>query len=154
MSCRISVRTRIKGASLAVIGYEHDHNTEYTAQVKRQLIEGIKEAREKLEPARLGVGWGYANATIDRRARNEEGPAFPGLQSRWTRRSPHRTTPPGEGGWQAACLDCQLRNARYRSQRQEYAHTGDAPGTVADYVAEKLGGPMLYIKGAAGADIP
>src|SRR5215472_3544172 len=54
--------------------YEHDHNTEYTAQVKRQLIEGIKEAREKLEPARLGVGWGYANATINRRARNEKGP--------------------------------------------------------------------------------
>src|SRR5208282_5893561 len=59
--------------------YEHDHNTEYTTQVKKQLLEGIKEAREKLEPARLGVGWGYASASINRRARNEEGPAFLGL---------------------------------------------------------------------------
>jgi hypothetical protein len=44
--------------------YEHDHNTEFTAQVKKTLIGAIKEARAKLEPARLGVGWGFARANI------------------------------------------------------------------------------------------
>ena len=59
--------------------YNHDHNTEYTALVKKSLIEGIKAAQAKLEPARLGVGWGMAMANINRRARDLEGPAFLGL---------------------------------------------------------------------------
>ena len=40
--------------------YEHDHNTEYSSWVEQKLIEGIKEARANLRPARLGVGWGLA----------------------------------------------------------------------------------------------
>src|SRR5271157_2047877 len=65
------------GLGEAFLGYryKHDHNTEYTAWVKKSLIEGIKEAQEKLEPARLGVGWGMAMANINRRARDLEGPA-------------------------------------------------------------------------------
>jgi hypothetical protein len=59
--------------------YEHDHNTEYSSWAERKLIEGVKEAQAKLEPARLGVGWGFARATINRRARDEEGPTFLGL---------------------------------------------------------------------------
>jgi len=59
--------------------YEHDHNTEYTAESTKALIAAIKEARAKLEPARLGVGWGFARANINRRARDEEGPTFLGL---------------------------------------------------------------------------
>ena len=59
--------------------YEHDHNTEYSARAESKLIDGLKEVRAKLEPARLGVGWGMAMANISRRARDEEGPVFLGL---------------------------------------------------------------------------
>ncbi|HEY9073478.1 MAG TPA: neutral/alkaline non-lysosomal ceramidase N-terminal domain-containing protein, partial [Desulfobaccales bacterium] len=58
------------GLSGAFLGqrYQHDHNSEYTAWVEQQLIDGIKEARANLAPARLGVGWGTAFANINRRA--------------------------------------------------------------------------------------
>ena len=134
--------------------YEHDHNTEYTAQVKKQLLEGIKEAREKLEPARLGVGWGYANATINRRARNEEGPAFLGLN------------PDGPVDHQIGLLRLEKADGKLLALIANYAMhgtvlgppntliTGDAPGIVAEYVERKLGAPMLYINGAAGNQAP
>ena len=63
--------------------YKHDHNTEYTAWAKRKLIEGIKEAREKLEAARLGVGWGMAMANINRRGARRRGGGVSGFESRW-----------------------------------------------------------------------
>ncbi len=134
--------------------YEHDHNSEYTAQVKKQLLEGIKEAREKLEPARLGVGWGYASATINRRARNEEGPAFLGLN------------PEGPVDHQIGLLRLEKADGKLLALIVNYGMhgtvlggqntliTGDAPGIVADYVEEKLGAPMLYINGAAGNQAP
>ena len=134
--------------------YEHDHNTEYTAQVKRQLLEGIKEARQKLEPARLGAGWGYANATINRRARNEEGPAFLGLN------------PDGPVDHRIGLLRLERADGKLLALIANYGMhgtvlsgkntliTGDAPGTVADYVEGKLGAPMLYINGAAGNQAP
>jgi neutral ceramidase len=134
--------------------YEHDHNTEYTAQVKKQLFDGIKEARAKLEPARLGVGWGYANATINRRARNEEGPAFLGL-------NPHGPVDHRIGLLRLEKADGTLLAliANYGMHGTVLSGknaliTGDAPGIVADYVEEKLGAPMLYINGAAGNQAP
>ena len=38
--------------------YEHKVDTAYTSLVEKKLIEGIIEARNKLAPAKLGVGWG------------------------------------------------------------------------------------------------
>jgi hypothetical protein len=134
--------------------YEHDHNTQYTARAKQQLLDGIKEAREKLEPARLGVGWAYASATINRRARNEEGEAFLGLN------------PDGPVDHQIGLLRLEKADGKLLALIANYGMhgtvlgpqnnliTGDAPGMVADYVEEKLGVPMLYINGAAGNQAP
>jgi len=134
--------------------YDHDHNTEYTAKVKQQLLDGIKEARDKLEPARLGVGWGYASAAINRRARNEQGPAFLGLN------------PDGPVDHQIGLLRLEKADGKLLALIANYSMhgtvlggensviTGDAPGIVADYVEEKLGAPMLYINGAAGNQAP
>ena len=134
--------------------YEHDHNTEYTARVKKQLLDGIAEARAKLEPARLGVGWGYASATINRRARNEEGPAFLGLN------------PDGPVDHRIGLLRLEKTDGKLIALIANYGMhgtvlsgkntliTGDAPGIVADYVEEKLGVPMLYVNGAAGNQAP
>jgi hypothetical protein len=130
--------------------YNHDHNTEYTAWVKKSLIEGIKEAQEKLEPARLGVGWGMAMANINRRARDLEGPAFLGLN------------PDGPADRQIGLIRLEKSDGKLLALIANYAMhgtvlgpqnlllSGDAPGIVADYVEQKLGAPMLYINGAAG----
>jgi hypothetical protein len=134
--------------------YEHDHNTEYTAWAKKALIEGIKDARAQLAPARLGVGWGFARATINRRARDEEGPTYLGLN------------PYGPVDLQIGLLRLEKADGKLMALIANYAMhgtvlgptntqiTGDAPGIVADYVEEKLRVPMLYINGAAGNVAP
>jgi neutral ceramidase len=134
--------------------YEHDHNTEYSAWAETKLIDGVKEARAKLEPARLGVGWGMAMANINRRARDEEGPAFLGLN------------PDGPTDRMIGLLRLEKADGSLLALIANYAMhgtvlgdenkiiTGDAPGIVADYVEEKLGAPMLYINGAAGNMAP
>jgi neutral ceramidase len=132
----------------------HDHNTEYSAWVENRLIEGIKEARAKLQPARLGVGWGMAMANINRRARDEEGPAFLGLN------------PDGPADRRIGLLRLEKADSSLMALIANYAMhgtvlgdenktiSGDGPGIVADYVEEKLGAPMLYINGAAGNMAP
>ncbi len=134
--------------------YEHDHNTEYSAWAENKLIEGVKEARAKLEPARLGVGWGMAMANINRRARDEEGEAFLGLN------------PDGPADRKIGLLRLEKADGSLLALVANYAMhgtvlgdanniiSGDAPGIVADYVEEKLGAPMLYINGAAGNMAP
>jgi hypothetical protein len=134
--------------------YQHDHNTEYSAQAKKTLIAGIKEARAKLEPARLGVGLGFGNATINRRARDKEGPTFLGLN------------PYGPVDHQVGLIRLEKADGSLLALIVNYAMhgtvlggentqiTGDAPGIVAGYVEQKLGVPMLYINGAAGNIAP
>ena len=134
--------------------YEHDHNTEYTAESTKALIAAIKEARAKLEPARLGVGWGFARANINRRARDEEGPTFLGLN------------PDGPVDRQIGLIRLEKANGKLLALITNYAMhgtvlggentkiSGDAPGVVAEYVEQQLGAPMLYINGAAGNIAP
>lgn len=140
------------GLSGAFLGqrYQHDHNSEYTAWVEQQLIDGIKEARANLAPARLGVGWGTAFANINRRARNEQGPAFLGLN------------PDGPADRRIGLIRLEKADGSLLALIANYAMhgtvlgppnvliSGDAPGIVAQYVEEKLGAPMLYVNGAAG----
>lgn len=134
--------------------YEHDHNTAYSKWAEDKLIEGVKEARDKLEPARLSAGWGMAFANINRRARDEEGPAFLGLN------------PDGPADRRIGLLRLDKTDGSLLALIANYAMhgtvlgdenkviSGDAPGIVADYVEQKLGAPMLYINGAAGNVAP
>src|SRR6188508_3384817 len=59
--------------------YEHQVDTAYTSFIEQSLISGIEEARKKLEPAKLGAGWGYSQANINRRAIDVDGKASIGL---------------------------------------------------------------------------
>ena len=130
--------------------YEHEHNAEYSAWVAKALIQGIREARAKLAPGRLGVGWGMAMANINRRARDVSGPAFLGLN------------PDGPVDRLIGLLRLESADGRLLALIANYAMhgtvlsgknrliSGDAPGIVAQYVEEKLGAPMLYINGATG----
>lgn len=134
--------------------FKHEPDADYAAQLKKQLIEGIKEARQKLEPARLGVGRGFARANINRRARDEDGPTFLGLN------------PDGPVDRQIGLIRLEKADGTLLALVANYAMhgtvlsgantliSGDAPGAVAEYVQQKLGAPMLYIQGAAGNQAP
>lgn len=134
--------------------YPHDWDREYTAAVQHSLIDGVKEAAAKLAPARLAVGTGRALANINRRARDPEGRISLGLN------------PEGPADRQIGLLRIEREDGSLLALVANYAMhgtalgpanrliSGDAPGTVAAYVEEKLGAPMLYINGAAGDMAP
>lgn len=134
--------------------YGHDWDREYTAWFEKVLIDGIKEARTKLAPARLAVGTGFAMANINRRGRDPEGRISLGLN------------PEGPADRQIGLLRLDKLDGSPLALVASYAMhgtalgpqnkliSGDAPGIVAAYVEEKLGAPMLYINGAAGDMAP
>ncbi len=134
--------------------YDHDPDLEYTASIEKALIEGIKEARSKLAPARVVVGTGFSTANINRRARDPKGEISLGLN------------PDGPTDRQIGLIRLERPDgsplaliANYSMHgtalgMQNRLISGDAPGTVAAYVEEKIGAPMLFINGAAGNMAP
>lgn len=130
--------------------YQHGGNQEYSQWIKRKLIEGIKEARAKLAPARMEAGYGIAMANINRRARDLEGPTFLGLN------------PDGPADRTIGLIRLEHEDGRILGLIANYAMHGtvlgsenlkisaDAPGVVAEYIEQQIGAPMLYINGAAG----
>ena len=66
-------------ANRSQLASRHEIDTAYTAWFEKRLIEGIREAREKLAPARLGMSWGFSQANINRRAIDVDGKASLGL---------------------------------------------------------------------------
>jgi hypothetical protein len=133
---------------------EHAWNRDYLEFVKSTLISGIKDARAKLEPARVASGSGLAKANINRRARDVDGTISLGLN------------PDGPADRQVGLVRLERPNGSLIALIANYAMhgtvlggrfmeiSGDGPGIVASYVEEKLGAPMLYINGAAGNMAP
>jgi hypothetical protein len=130
--------------------YGHDADIEYTAMVQRALIDAIRDARTKLAPARMAVGTGFSAANINRRARDPEGRISLGLN------------PDGPVDRQIGLIRLETPDgapialvANYSMHAtalgpQNKLISGDAAGTVAAYVEEKIGAPVLFINGAAG----
>lgn len=123
---------------------------DYTALVEKTLIEGAIAAREKLEPARLGAGWGYANANVNRRARDGDGKVVLGVNPDGAvdRRIGLLRLEKADGGLLALIANYAMHATVLGGKSTVI--TGDAPGIVADYVEEKTGAAMLYVNGAAG----
>jgi len=125
-----------------------DSNPEYTQFVEAKLIEGLRLAREKLQPARLGFGLGFSTANINRRGKDVDGKVSLGLN------------PDGPVDRQIGLIRIENLNggligliANYAIHGTvlgppNHAISGDAPGVAAQYVEEKLGVPMLFINGA------
>jgi len=130
--------------------YTHEPDQEYTAFVEKALIDGIKQARSKLAPARLAIGTGFSTANINRRARDPEGRISLGLN------------PDGPADRQIGLLRVERPDGSPIALIANYAMhgtalgpqnkliSGDAPGIVAAYVEEKIGCLVLFINGAAG----
>jgi len=128
----------------------HEWDREYTQFVKKSRIEGIKEAKAKLGPARLAVGTGLSRANINRRARDVNGQISLGLN------------PDGPVDRQIGLIRLEKLDGTPIALIANYAMhgtvlggkyleiSGDGPGVVAAYVSKKIGAPMLYVNGAAG----
>jgi hypothetical protein len=154
------IATHFKGipfpsmANRSQLAAQHDPDPEYTAWFEEQLIEGIRQARSKLTPARFGVGWGFSQANINRRGIDIGGKASLGLN------------PDGDVDRRIGLIRIDREDGKPLAIIANYAiHgtvlggestviSGDAPGVVSAYVEEKTGAPLLFINGAAGNIAP
>jgi neutral ceramidase len=133
---------------------DHEWDREYTNLVTSALIDAVRSARDALEPARLTVGTTTANANLNRRARDVDGRISLGLN------------PDGPVDRQVNLLRVQRRDGTPIALVVNYAMhgtvmsgqnlkiSGDAPGVVAAYVEQQIGGTVLYVNGAAGNIAP
>jgi hypothetical protein len=129
---------------------QNDVDTAYTAMLERKLINGIAEARTKLAPARFGVGWGFSQANINRRAIDVNGKASLGLNpdGEVDRRIGLMRIDKADGSPLVLIANYPMHGTVLGGESTKIS--GDAPGVVSEYVEQKIGAPLLYINGAAG----
>ena len=143
----ISYPSMAKRAKLAA---QHEIDTLYTAMLEQKLIDGIIEARSKLAPARLGVGWGFSQANINRRAIDVDGKASLGLNPDGAvdRRIGLLRIDKEDGNPLVLIANYPMHGTVMNGENTMIS--GDAPGIVSEYVEQQIGAPVLYINGAAG----
>jgi neutral ceramidase len=131
-----------------------ESNPDYTKFIEATLIDQVRVARQKLQPARLGIGLGFSTANINRRAVDVGGKIDLGM-------NPDRPVDRQIGLIRLETLNGALIGllANYPIHGtvlggENLKISGDAPGVVAKYVEEKLGAPMLFINGAEGDVAP
>jgi len=130
--------------------YKHPVDTAYTSFVEQTLLSGIEDAISKLAPAKLGIGWGYAQANINRRAVDIDGKASLGLNPEGPvdRRIGLIRIEKENGSPLALIANYAIHGTVLGPQNLEIS--GDVTGVVCNYVEEKTGATVLFINGAAG----
>ena len=133
---------------------DHDWDRENTARTTRALIDAVRSARDKMEPAQIAFTSGVAMANINRRAKDVDGRVSIGLNPegpvdrqfnliRLTR---------ADGGLIALVANYAMHGTVMNGENVRIS--GDGPGVVSAYLEEKLGAPVLYVNGAAGNIAP
>ena len=122
----------------------------YTAFLEEKLIEGILEARRNLSPARMGFGWGFSQANINRRALDIDGTASLGLNPDGPvdRRIGLLRIDKADGSPLALIANYPIHGTVLGGESTVIS--GDAPGIVSQYVEQQIGVPLLFVNGAAG----
>lgn len=133
-------------------------NPEYSAWLKKALIDAIGEARSKLEPARLGAATGMSMANISRRPREVDGSVpYVGMNPEGPvdRQIGLIRLDRPDGSPLALIASYALHGTVLPVAGPEFLLvSGDAQGVVAEYVEEKLGAPLLLMSGAEGDVAP
>lgn len=134
--------------------YKHPIDEEYTSFIRKGIINGIDDAIRHLEPAKLGVGWGFAQANINRRAVDVDGRASLGLNPDGPadRRIGVIRVENNSGAAIALLVNYAIHGTVLGGENLQI--TGDVAGTVSNYVEQKIGAPVLFINGAAGNMAP
>lgn len=134
--------------------YQVKYDEGYANFVEDKLVEAVAEARKKLVPAKLGAGWGYSRANINRRARDVTNKTFLG----------ENPDAPVDG--KIGLIRIETTDGKPMALIANYAiHgtvlaiedariSGDVPGVVAQYVEEQTGAPLLFVNGALGNIAP
>ncbi len=135
--------------------YTHEYDRAYADEVTKKLLDGIGQTLAALQPARLGVGFGTAEANINRRERTPDGKIRLG------------NNPQGPVDRKIGVLKFVKRDsdeliasvANYAIHAtvlggKSLLISADAPGVVSDHVEGKTGAPLLFINGAAGNVAP
>lgn len=133
---------------------DHEWDRDYTNRTTRSLIDAVRTAREKLEPARIVFGSGAAMANINRRAKDVAGQVSIGLNPDGPvdrQFNLVRLSRP-DGSLIALVANYAMHGTVMNGQNLSIS--GDGPGTVTAYLEQKLGGTVLYINGAAGNIAP
>lgn len=130
--------------------YEHRIDQPYTDFVVEELVAAIAQARARLQPATLGLGWGYSSANINRRARDIDGITRLGMNPDGAvdRRIGLLRVDDLQGAPIALVANYPIHGTVLGGK--SLVISGDAPGVTAQYVEEHLDAPMLFINGAAG----
>ncbi|MEO5998002.1 MAG: neutral/alkaline non-lysosomal ceramidase N-terminal domain-containing protein [Chitinophagaceae bacterium] len=130
--------------------YKHDVDTAYASFVEQKLISGIIEARQKLVTAKLGIGWGFSQANVNRRAIDVNGKASLGLNPDGPvdRRIGLIRLDKTDGTPLALIANYPIHGTVMSGANLEIS--ADVPGHISEYVEEKTGVPLLFINGAAG----
>ncbi|MBS1736105.1 MAG: neutral/alkaline non-lysosomal ceramidase N-terminal domain-containing protein [Bacteroidetes bacterium] len=130
--------------------YEHPVDTAYASFIQQSLFNGIVEAQKNLTPARMGVGWGFSQANINRRAIDIDGKGSIGLNPDGPvdRRIGLIRLEKQDGSPLALIANYPIHGTVMGGDFVEIS--GDAPGVVSEYVEQKAGAPLVFINGAAG----
>jgi hypothetical protein len=133
---------------------DHEWDREYTAFATEALIDAVRSARDRLEPARLAFATTTANANINRRARDVDGRISLGLNPDGPvdRQVNLIRVQRADGTPLALVINYAMHGTVMSGQNLKIS--GDGPGVVAAYVEEQLGGTVLYVNGAAGNVAP
>lgn len=137
-------------ANRSKLAAQHEIDTMYTATIVKKLVDGVAKARRNLAPARLGVGWGFSQANINRRAIDVDGKASLGLNPDGPvdRRIGILRIDRPDGRPLALITNYPIHGTVLGGESTKIS--GDAPGVVSEYVESKIGAPVLFINGAAG----
>ena len=133
---------------------DHEYDRDYTALATRTLIDAVRTAREKLEPARIAFGSGVAMANINRRAMDVDGRVSIGLNPDGPvdrQFNLIRLSRP-DGSLIGLIANYAMHGTVMNGQNLKVS--GDGPGVVSAYLEQKLGGTVLYVNGAAGNIAP
>jgi len=144
------------GLAEAFLGerYHHEYDRAYTDNTNRKLLDAVAEAIGNLVPARLSVGWGHANANINRRARRVDGTTYLGLNPDLpVDRQVGMLRIDHEDGTPLAIIANYAMHGTVIGGECTLI-SGDGPGVVSDYVERNTGANMLFINGAAGNVAP
>jgi neutral ceramidase len=144
------------GLAVAFLGdrYTHKIDPTYTNEVEKKLLDAVAEAKQKLQPAKLGVTWGVSYANINRRARDVEGETFLGINPDGPvdRRLGLLRIDKADNTPLVLIANYPIHGTVLGGQNLQIS--GDAPGVVSEYVEAKTGAPLLFINGAAGDQAP
>jgi hypothetical protein len=129
---------------------DHEHDREYVAFATAALLKAVKEAKAKLEPARIAFGQGVSMANINRRAKDVDGTVSLGLNPDGPvdRQIGLIRLERPDGGTIALIANYAIHGTVMSGANLQIS--GDAPGVVSAYLEQKLGTTVLFVNGAAG----